>query len=116
MSVLNRFRRTSIWSLEVGDVIRFRVLHQSRTGYIAQVRGKGRIETLDRHQTTEPGVDPYVEGLLQDRSGIMQPFKLTEHETVYRRATARSRAPRPQRATPVADQPGSDPRPRRALN
>ena len=118
MSVLNRFRRTSIWSLEVGDVIRFRAYHQSRTGYIVRLRGKGRIEALDRHPAEDPGRDPYIEGRIWSRGNILHGFRLTDGDAVYRQTGARSSAPptkdregRGQRGSTDAAYP-SDRRPR----
>jgi hypothetical protein len=90
MIALPRFRRTDIWSLRVGDVIRYRALHQSRTGFIARLGGRGRIETLSRHAATEREEAPHVEGTLRDKHGIVQGFNLTEQQRVYRKAAART--------------------------
>ena len=104
MLMLRRFRRTSIWELAVGDIIRFRALHQSRTGFIVPLKGKGRIEILDRYPAPEHGELPYVQGVVRDRHGIRQHFRLTDSQQVYRKAGAR-------RSAPVSLKPAPDGRP-----
>jgi hypothetical protein len=103
MSVLSRFRRISVWSLEVGDVIRFRALHQSKSGFIVRLKGHGRIAALDRHKKPAGAEPPYVEGMLQDHSGILSRFKLDEHQQVFRLRRAKDGAPTGGEVEPVSE-------------
>jgi len=104
MSVLNRFRRTGIWSVEVGDVIRFQAVYQSRTGFLVRLQGKGRVETLQRRTTTDGEEPTFIEGMLRDRHGIRQRFELTEDQQVYRLRRVPKRPRSGDDVTLVADQ------------
>jgi hypothetical protein len=101
MTVLSRFRRTSIWDVRVGDVVRYNVLYQSRSGFIVRLRGSGRIDSLSRHIAPEGREPAHIEGLLRDGHGIVQRFNLTEQQRLYRRVL-----------TGAQSQTGGDPRSR----
>ena len=88
MAALSRFRRTSIWDVRKGDEVRYNALFQSRTGFIVRLRAKGRIEALSQHFVSEGAESAHIEGLLRDRYGIVQRFKLTEDQRIYRRVVA----------------------------
>jgi hypothetical protein len=85
MPPLNRFRCAALKDLRVGDQIRYRLLYQSRTGYLSRMKVSGTILTL----VTEAGSadsPAAVHGLLRDRHGTVHPFTLTPRERVRRRA------------------------------
>jgi hypothetical protein len=88
MMALNRFRRDDISNLRVGDLVRYNVLYQSRTGFVVRLRGRGRIETLNRHVDAAGSELAFVEGLLRDDHGIVTQFKLTGKQRVYRKTRA----------------------------
>lgn len=84
MAALPRFRRVGVHDLRVGDEIRHQAVYQSRTGYLARTKVRGTILTLVRVSGVD-GAPPAVEGLLRDRHGIVQRYRLAEGERVRRR-------------------------------
>ena len=85
MPALIRFRREDIRNLRVGDVIRYKILFQSRTAYIVGVKAQGQILALANSDAVD-GQPVWVEGQLRDKNGIVQAFRLTDQDRVYRRA------------------------------
>jgi hypothetical protein len=84
MPALLRFRREDIQNLRVGDVIRYQAIHQSRTGYLSKAKVRGTIMTLE-NKPAAAGQPASVEGLLRDRHGVIQRFKVTDRERVRRK-------------------------------
>ena len=93
MAARTRFVKRSLDDLHVGDLIRYKVLYQSRFGLITRVRRQGRIEALVRSVPSGLGVPAYIEGELRDEYGELQPFRLTSRERVYRQSSREVAAP-----------------------
>lgn len=83
------FRGVRLGDLRVGDVIRSTVFCQSRTGYIFCARLRGRIQHLTFEQVPDGQSPAYAEGLLRNRHGVVQPFKLSAFERVVRETAVR---------------------------
>jgi hypothetical protein len=92
---LNHYRRVDVQNLQVGDVIRSKVLYQSRTGMIVRIKFRGRIESI-MSEAVPAGQHPsFVEGRLREEHGIVQSFKFANRDRVDRRLENDSeRAPR----------------------
>lgn len=82
---LNRYRREDIRDLEVGDLIKSIVLHQSRTGMIVRTKLRGRIESIAPEDVAAGQPPAFVAGRVRGKHGIVQPFKLSHSDRVYRK-------------------------------
>jgi hypothetical protein len=106
MTGFNRLRRVDISSLRVGQVIRSKVFYQSRTGMIVRIWVRGRIEKITSEEMPTGQPPSFVEGLLRDKDGITQSFRLTRAERVYRKLDGEevaSRLPAPSRVPDEGD-------------
>jgi hypothetical protein len=83
VSWLSRFRRGDMRTLRIGDVVRYKMLFQSRTGYLVGARVQGRVLSLEIAEPAKDHPIAQVTGLLEDAHGIVQPFVITQHERLY---------------------------------
>ena len=105
MLARRRFHRAAISTLRVGDMVRGSVLYQSRTGMIMRLRFSGRIEAIAPETVGADEVPSFVEGMLRTKSGVVQSFKLSRNDRVFRQTPVATNIPP---APPKAAEPARD--------